>query len=254
MGISQTKQIDAQTELLGRSAARTVLESASGIRGKVGAKSYKAGETIFGPSDGHDRLFIVRQGWVRVYKTLPDGRAITFALVGPNSIVSQEVPSDGGATAEAFVDCIVAEADQSVVVDLVGRAPQLASAIISGLQRRISQLHGLIEQLLVRDTSMRLAATLLMLEDAFGEPMPDTEFSRITATVTHQFLANMIGSNRVTVTRKLLDLQTSNHLKSLGRNAIAINVTSLREYLDGKEAHLATKDESGATSTTVGKE
>jgi CRP/FNR family transcriptional regulator len=228
---------------MGMSGTRKVVEPAPALRDKIGARSYRAGDTIFGPGDGQNRLYIVRQGWVRVYKTLPDGRAVTFALLGPNSVLSQEHPGTGGATAEAFVDCVVTQADVNAVVDLIGRAPQLASAIITGLQRRISQLHEMIEQLLVRDTSMRLAGTLLMLEEAFGEPMPDSEFSRITTTVTHQFLANMIGSNRVTVTRKLLDLQADNHIKSLGRNALAINVDSLRAYLDEKEAKLGTRED-----------
>jgi CRP-like cAMP-binding protein len=144
----------------------------------------------------------------------------------------------GGSTAEAFVDCVVTEADVSAVVELVGRSPQLASAIIFGMQRRITQLQTMIEQLLVRDTSMRLAGALLMLEEAFGEPIPDSHFSRITTTITHQFLANMIGSNRVTVTRKLLDLQMDDRVKSLGRNSLAINVPALREFLDSKETQL----------------
>jgi CRP/FNR family transcriptional regulator len=234
--------MDSHPQLLERGTSRSLLETTQPMRDRIGAKSYKAGSTIFGPLEGQNRIYIVRQGWVRVYKTLPDGRAITFALLGPNSIVSQESPDMSGSTAEAFVDCVVAEADIAAVVDLVARAPQLASAIICGLQRRVTQLHGLIEQLLVRDTSMRLAATLLMLVDAFGEPMLDSEYSRITTTITHQFLANMIGSNRVTVTRKLLDLQSENHLKSLGRNSIAVNVTSLRNYLKEKEAKLETKE------------
>lgn len=212
------------------------------LREKIGAKSYRAGETIFGPGDGQHRIYIVREGWVRVYKSLPDGRAITFALLGPNSIVSQEHNEPNGSTAEAFVDCVLTEADVNAVVNLVARAPQLASAIIIGLQRRISQLHVVIEQLLVRDTTMRLAGTLLMLSEAFGEPMPEDDYTRITSTVTHQFLANMIGSNRVTVTRKLLELQGENLIKSLGRNALAVNQDRLRTYLNDKEHKLAHKD------------
>jgi len=243
MGITQSKFDINRSPVLGRNSSRPAHDASRSIRDHVGAKSYKAGTTIFGPTEGHNRLYIVREGWVRVYKTLPDGRAITFGLLGPNSIMTQESAPLAGATAEAFVDCIVAEADVSTVVDLVARAPQLASAIISGLQRRVTQLHGMIEQLLVRDTSMRLAATLLMLEDAFGEPMPDSEFSRITTVVTHQFLANMIGSNRVTVTRKLLDLQSENLMKSLGRNSIAVNPTALRAYIDEKETPLDSQDD-----------
>jgi CRP/FNR family cyclic AMP-dependent transcriptional regulator len=242
MNVTQTNPARKRTGMATMSTLRRDAD-VSGLRDKMGARSYNAGDTIFGPADGSDRLYIVRQGWVRVYKSLPDGRAITFALLGPNSIVTQEYKGTSGATAEAFVDCVVTEADLASVVDLIARAPQLATAIISGLQKRISQLHEVIEQLLIRDTAMRLAGTLLMLEDAFGEETEDAGYSRITTTVTHQFLANMIGSNRVTVTRKLLDLQSDNLIKSLGRNSIAINVEGLRSYLDEKEAKLGAREE-----------
>lgn len=247
MEITQRKPAAGNRSIPGLNGTGGLLNT--GIaRDKVGARSYRAGETIFGPADGHNRLYIVRQGWVRLYKSLPDGRAITFALLGPNSVASQEHLGSGGSTAEAFVDCVVTEAEVSAVVDLVARAPQLASAIIAGLQRRISQLHTMIEQLLVRDTSMRLAGTLLMLADAFGEPVDGEGYTRITTTVTHQFLANMIGSNRVTVTRKLLDLQAENLIKSLGRNALAVNVPALTEYLREREAKLEARDD-GSEST-----
>lgn len=242
MEITQSKPVNPRTQSMGLPSSRSATHSTSSLRDRVGARTYAAGETVFGSDDGRNRLYIVRKGWIRLYKTLPDGRAITFALLGPTSVVSQEEPGMSGTTAEAFVDCVVTEADVSAVVEMVGRAPQLASAIIFGLQRRISQLHMMIEQLLVRDTSMRLAGALLMLEDAFGEPIAESEYSRITTAITHQFLANMIGSNRVTVTRKLLDLQGENLVRSLGRNSLAINADALRLYLDNKESRFDSRE------------
>lgn len=247
MELTQTKSVNRRSMSIGHSASHASVQATTSIRDRMGSRTYRAGETLFGADDGRNRLYIVRQGWIRLYKTLPDGRAITFALLGPNSVVSQDEPAVGGSTAEAFVDCVVTEADVSSVVDLVGRAPQLASAIIFGLQKRISQLHTFIEQLLVRDTSMRLAGALLMLDDAFGEPVSDSEFSRITTTITHQFLANMIGSNRVTVTRKLLDLQLEGHVKTLGRNSIAIDPISLKQFLSDKEARLDAREDNLVT-------
>jgi CRP-like cAMP-binding protein len=52
----------------------------------------------------------------------------------------------------------------------------------------------------------------------------------IALPLTHQGLANMIGSNRVTVTRKLLELQEAGHVRSLGRNALAVNIEQLRDF------------------------
>ena len=240
MEATQPKSMGGRSQVVGRSCSAHAVPAAGAFRDRVGARTYRAGDTIFGADDCRNRLYIVRQGWIRLFKSLPDGRAITFALLGPNSIVCPDEPGKGGSTAEAFVDCVVTEADVSAVVELVGRSPQLASAIIFGMQRRITQLQTMIEQLLVRDTSMRLAGALLMLEEAFGEPIPDSQFSRITTTITHQFLANMIGSNRVTVTRKLLDLQMDDRVKSLGRNSLAINVPALREFLNSKESQFDT--------------
>jgi CRP-like cAMP-binding protein len=59
----------------------------------------------------------------------------------------------------------------------------------------------------------------------------------IALPVTHQSLAGMIGSNRVTVTRKLLELQEGGYVRSLGRNAIAVSPTKLREYAQIARAH-----------------
>ena len=54
--------------------------------------------------------------------------------------------------------------------------------------------------------------------------MPTADgLTAITLPLTHQSLANMIGSNRVTVTRKLLELQEQGAVRSLGRNSIAVS-------------------------------
>jgi CRP/FNR family transcriptional regulator len=106
----------------------------------------------------------------------------------------------------------------------------LAAAIVTGMSRRTTELQTLVEQLLVRDTSIRLATTLVTLATRFGRPTADGLVA-IALPLTHQGLANMIGSNRVTVTRKLLDLQDGEYIRSLGRNAIAVDVDRLRQYV-----------------------
>jgi len=67
------------------------------------------------------------------------------------------------------------------------------------------------------------------LAKSFGRPTADG-MTAISLPLTHQSLANMIGSNRVTVTRKLLELQETGLVRSLGRNSIAVNPDQLRAY------------------------
>jgi CRP/FNR family transcriptional regulator len=194
--------------------------------------TFNRGNLIFSPGNGEGLIYIVRGGCVRLYKTLPDGRTINVALLGPNTIFTQEDASDGmasGATAEALVDSTLSIVEADDLAELIADSPDLASAVIAGMTRRLTDLQTLVEHLLVRDTAVRLATTLLSLAARFGNPSADG-MTAIGLPLTHQSLANMIGSNRVTVTRKLLELQEKGLVRSLGRNALAVAPDKLRAF------------------------
>ena len=194
--------------------------------------SYSRGKEIFGPRQGGGLVYIVHSGCIRHYKSLPDGRSINLGLLGPNTVFTQEIDSDGlssGTTAEALVDSSVSVVAADELADLIRRAPELATSVVHGMSKRLSELQTLTEHLLARDTSVRLAATLLTLARGFGRPMADG-LTAITLPMTHQNLAHMIGSNRVTVTRKLVELQEHGAVRSLGRNSIAVDPDMLLSH------------------------
>jgi len=194
--------------------------------------TFAKGQEIFAPGSGAGLVYIVRSGCVRLFKTLPDGRSINLALLGPNTIFTQEDGFDGiasGATAAAIVDSTLSVVESDDLAALIAELPELAGAVVAGMTRRLTELQMLVEHLLVRDTSVRLATTLLSLATRFGRPTADGTIA-ITLPLTHQSLANMIGSNRVTVTRKLQELQDEGVIRSIGRNALAVNPDLLRAH------------------------
>lgn len=196
------------------------------------ATTYRKGEEIMTPGTGVGLVYIVRSGCVRLYKVLTDGRSISLGLLGPSTLFTQEDAFDGlssGATAEAMTDSTVSIVPSDELAGLIAASPELASAVVAGMTRRLTEMQTLVEQLLARDTSVRLATTLLSLAARFGRPMADGMLA-ITLPLTHQTLANMIGSNRVTVTRKLLELQGEGVVRSLGRNALAVSADLLRVH------------------------
>lgn len=197
--------------------------------GRTSTVSFSRGQELFGPGRGQGLVYIVRSGCIRLYKTLPDGRSINLGLLGPNTVFAQEDAYDGlstGATAEALVDSSVSIVESDDLAEVIAESPELATAMVHGMTRRLTELQTLAEHLLVRDTSVRLATTLLTLARGFGRPTADG-MTAITLPLTHQALANMIGSNRVTVTRKLLELQERGMVRSLGRNALAVDPEAL---------------------------
>jgi CRP-like cAMP-binding protein len=193
--------------------------------------AYPRGKRIFGPGQGKGLVYIVRDGCVRLNKTLSDGRSISVGLLGPNTIFTQESDPDGlstGVTAEALLDTTLSVVSNDELAAVIAEAPELATAVVAATTRRLTQLQTLVEHLLVRDTTVRLASTLLTLADNIGRPHGDGTVT-IGLPLTHQALAGMIGSNRVTVTRKLSELQTRGAVESLGRNRLRVNPCLLRE-------------------------
>ena len=200
--------------------------------------TYLKGQEIFAPGQGVGLVYIVRSGCIRLYKTLSDGRAINLGVLGPNTIFTQEDGYEGlasGATAEAIVESTLSVVETDDLSRLIAHSPDLASAVVAGMTRRMTELQTLIEQLLARDTSVRLATTLLQLANRFGRPTADGMYA-IAQPLTHQGLANMIGSNRVTVTRKLLELQDQGLVRSLGRNALSVDPEKLRQHIQAATA------------------
>jgi CRP/FNR family cyclic AMP-dependent transcriptional regulator len=215
---------------VGPSATTTPPRSRNGRQTTL---TFSRGQEVFTPNQGSGLVYIVRSGCVRLFKVLPDGRSINLGVLGPNTLFTQEDISDGiasGAMAEALVESTISVIETENLASLITESPDLAAAVVTGMTRRFTELQTLVEQLLVRDTAVRLATTLLNLGVRFGRPTADGMVA-ISLPLTHQGLANMIGSNRVTVTRKLLELQESAHLRSLGRNALAIRPDKLREYI-----------------------
>ncbi len=206
---------------------------------RVTSHSFVADDTVMFAGENEGSLFLIRNGWVRLYRILNDDRTLVLGLLGPGEVFMQDSPSDGtlpATAADALTDCEVTEIPFERVGAVLAKSPEYSRKLLGALASRQTSAHDFIEQVLTRDTSVRLATILLDLAKAVGEPSEVEGVARITRSATHQALANMIGSNRVTVTRKLLDMQSRNLVRSLGRNSLEVDINALRAYVNESNA------------------
>ena len=91
--------------------------------------------------------------------------------------------------------------------------------MLQGLSSRILQTETMIETLTHRDMSSRLVSFLLELCRDFG--VPGTEGITIDLRLSHQAIAEAIGSTRVTITRLLGDLRNAG-LVQIDRKKITV--------------------------------
>jgi CRP/FNR family transcriptional regulator len=169
------------------------------------------------------RFFFVVSGRLRIYNLLPNGRMVTLAMIGPDDVFLQWRAEDQSLScicAEAPAPADVIAVDERDLADLLAAHPAAAVDAMAGFARRITASQALIEDLMNDSVDLRLYRTLLEYAHEFGRA--DGEAVVIDVPLTHQRLADMIGSNRVTITRKLQELQNARIIETRRNSTIAL--------------------------------
>ena len=173
-------------------------------------ETYERGKTVFFPGDPAERVYFLLKGAVKLSRVYEAGEEITVALLRENSVFGvlslvTGQRSDRFYHAVAFTPVELLSSPIEHVEQALKNNPDLAMLMLQGLSSRILQTEMMIETLAHRDMGSRLVSFLLILCRDFGVPTPDG--IRIDLKLSHQAIAEAIGSTRVTVTRLLGDLR-----------------------------------------------
>ena len=177
-------------------------------------ETFERGKTIFFPGDPAERVYFLLKGAVKLSRVYEAGEEITVALLRENSVFGvlsliTGHRSDRFYHAVAFTSVDLLSAPIEQVEQALKDNPDLSMLMLRGLSSRILQTEMMIETLAHRDMGSRLVSFLLILCRDFGVPMADGIADGITIDLklSHQAIAEAIGSTRVTVTRLLGDLR-----------------------------------------------
>ncbi|WP_320663329.1 global nitrogen regulator NtcA [Prochlorococcus sp. MIT 1223] len=173
-------------------------------------------KTIFFPGDPAERVYLIKRGAVRLSRVYESGEEITVALLRENSLFGvlsliTGHRSDRFYHAVAFTRVEMITAPATSVRKAIEEDTAVGLLLLQGLSSRILQTETMIETLTHRDMSSRLVSFLLVLCRDFG--MPGEKGITIDLRLSHQAIAEAIGSTRVTITRLLGDLRNSGLLQ-----------------------------------------
>jgi global nitrogen regulator NtcA len=173
-------------------------------------ETFERGKTIFFPGDPAERVYFLLKGAVKLSRVYQGGEEITVALLRENSVFGV-LSLITGQRSDRFYHAVAFTSVEllSVPIDQVEKAlkddPELSVFMLQGLSSRILQTEMMIETLAHRDMGSRLVSFLLILCRDFG--IPSTNGITIDLKLSHQEIAEAIGSTRVTVTRLLGELR-----------------------------------------------
>jgi CRP-like cAMP-binding protein len=155
----------------------------------------KRGEIFYTPEERSEGLFVLEKGKVRIFRTTPDGREFTLAIVesgtvfGEMALTAQQLE---GAYAQAMEPSEVSTMAREDLERLVVQKPEVGLQIMQLLSERLRRYETRLEDATMKDVHSRLASIIVMLVESEG--VRSGTGYRIPAHYTHQQLGEMIGT------------------------------------------------------------
>lgn len=193
--------------------------------------SFEKGDIIFSEGEIFDKLFIINNGSIKVYKYTKDGKEqILYILkegefLGDLNLLKKDVFKFNAAALESTNMCIIHKDDFDI---LIKTNPEISIKVLEYAHDRIASLENLVQTLTTKDVEMRLASLLLNLSKTFG--FKTDKGIEITLTLTREDMANFIGVTRETISRKLSYFQSQNIVELFENRIILIkDIAILKE-------------------------
>jgi CRP/FNR family cyclic AMP-dependent transcriptional regulator len=187
------------------------------------------GEIFYRPEDPSERLFILQKGKVRIFRTTPDGREFTLAVVESGTVFGEMALTAKqleGAYAEAMEPSHVSTMARETLEHLVLEKPEVGLQIMRVLSERLRRQEIRLEDATMKDVHARLADIIVLLVESEG--IRSGTSYKVPTHYTHKTLGTMIGANRAAVTRAFGLLQDEGVVELRRRLIYVTDLDALR--------------------------
>jgi CRP-like cAMP-binding protein len=178
--------------------------------------SVPRGRVFYQPEDVSEVLFMLKSGRVQLYRISPEGKKLVIATLGAGTLFGEMAllgQQMHNAFAEALDDCLILVIRRSDLERLILNKPEVGLRILETTGKRLRDAEKRLEDMAFKGIPARLASLLLRLAEERG--------SNEIVGLTHQDLAETVGTYRETATQVLNDMK-SQGLIEIGRKRIRI--------------------------------
>lgn len=184
--------------------------------------SFPIGAAIYLPSEEADTVYLLAKGLVKVCHLTDDGKQSILGFVEPSEPFGESAlfaSGQRGEYVEVLEPAVVVVIPADELKHLISQHHELAAAITRLVGIRRQRIERRLKNLLFLSNHDRLVHLLLDLAEQFGTTTDDGIALRVR--LSHQELANQIGSTRETITILLGQLKAQG-LVGGGRRRIVL--------------------------------
>jgi CRP/FNR family transcriptional regulator, cyclic AMP receptor protein len=184
-----------------------------------------AHETVFKGSP--DRVYLLKEGSVRLYHLSPDGEDVTTAVLEPGQIFGLSALFGGRSedlSAEALTDAYVCEAGAQDFLAILARHPLMMAKVMMAMAKQMFRLERTIEGLAKEPVDSRLARLALDL-------LQGAESSRdgqLLPAMTREEMAKIAITTRESVSRTLSAWSKAGIVELRGRRILVRDAERLQ--------------------------
>lgn len=186
-------------------------------------KTYQKGEQIILEGGIFERLIIVNNGLVKIYKYSQEGKEQILYIFSPGDFFGEKnLLKDQVATyyAEALEETMICSIHKNEFRRLLVDHPLIGVKVIEVLAERIDVLESTIENMGTRTIESRVI--LFLLEFAKKQGIIVEKGIQFDLPLSREGIANYIGVTRETVSRKLSFLQDEGVIELIGHKRIIL--------------------------------
>jgi len=204
--------------------------------------AYPRGKVLFLRGDPAERIYLVLDGWVKVFRDTKEGEQIVIHIMRPGETVAEAAAFLGHkypASAEVVENARLVEIPAGPFLAMLREDSELALKMLGALSLRLHQLVRQIEQLQTRSVPQRLGEFLLGLCDATeGSATVQLPYDKV-------LVAARLGMKPESLSRGLAKLRVFG-VVSDGNMVRLGDVARLTRYCQGEERLSATERHAGA--------
>jgi len=168
-------------------------------------------------------LFLVASGRVQLYRSTRDGRRFVVATLGPGSMFGEDSILGGqgpDTSAVALEPCTIWTMPQKKAQEISSTDAMFGFGLMQAMGQRVMEAENRLEQMAYSTIASRLAALLLEL----GGDGPQGAVIH----VSHQELADMLGTWRETISKTLQDFRRRGLVASGRLQLTLLDIEGLR--------------------------
>lgn len=180
------------------------------------------GRVFYRPEEPGEVLFILKEGKVQLYRISPEGKKLVITTLGSHTLFGEMALLGAkmhNTFAEAVEDCLICVMSRNDLERLILSKPQVALRILEITGRRLRDAEERLENMAFKGIPARLASMLLRLAEEQG--------SNDITGLTHQDLAESVGTYRETATQVLNDLKAAGYIDIGRKRIIVLDVAGL---------------------------